>query len=199
VDEMSSNLYLVDIQGEQFRTLIENARRRFSIRSFPKETAALLSDLEAREWWLSLADGTVQSDPPQDIDQASHALQSYFNALQAGLYQEAAQWFGGSYEPLQAMNPDIAPENTVALFERACTLNGYHCLEMDSLLLTHVTQAGNYHFEVSFTDSEGNLFVVNPCCGADLETLPPAWLFQFSVQVDANGRYKVQELPVYTP
>ena len=199
VDEMRSNLYLADVKSGEVKTLIADDRRRFAILSFPKETAALLADLEAREWWLSLPDGTVQPDPPEAIAQAIQAVQSYFKALQSGRYMEASQWYGGAYTALQDINPEADPNDGAALFSLACSINGYHCLTVDSLLLEHVTQSGKYLFEVSFVDANGNPFVLNPCCGADLETLPPTWLFQYSVERDANGRYKVMELPVYSP
>ena len=199
VDEMRSNLYLADVNSGEVKTLIADDRRRFAILSFPEETTALLADLEAREWWLSLPDGTVQPDPPEDIAQAIQAVQSYFKALQSGRYMEASQWYGGPYTALQDINPEADPNDGAALLSLACSINGYHCLTVDSLQLEHVTQSGKYLLEVSFVDADGNPFVLNPCCGADLETQPPTWLFQYSVERDANGRYKVMELPVYSP
>jgi hypothetical protein len=199
LEEMRSSLYLADLKAGLVRTLIEADRRRFSIRSFPAESAALLADLEAREWWLTLPDGSLSSEPPEDIDQASLALKGYFNALRFGRYREAVGWFGGSYETLAAMNPDTPAGDEAGLFSSACTANGFFCLGVDSALLERVTEDGRYLFQVSFTDPEGNLFILNPCCGADLEVQPPVWLFRYSVQRDQNGRFKVVELPVYSP
>ncbi len=199
LDEMRSNLYLANLSTGEVKTLIADDRRRFSILSFPQESSAVLADSEAREWWLSLPDGAVRSEPPDNFALASRALKMYFNALQSGLYKEAAIWYGGSYEALQASNPDIPADDPAALFERACEVNGYQCLKVDSLLLKQVSADGRYLFEVSFTDLDGNLFILNPCCGADMVTQPPTWLFQYTVQQDANGRYKVMQLPVYVP
>ena len=199
IGEMSSSLYLADLSTGVVRRLVEADRRRFSIRSFPQETAASLADLEAREWWLTLPNTAIRSEPPEDIGQASLAVQSYFNALQAGRYEEAAGWFAGSYEPLQVLNPDVQADDPAGLFSAACTLNGYQCLQVDSMLLEQVTEEGRYLFQVSFIDPEGSLFILNPCCGADLEVQPPVWLFRYPVQRAANGRFKVLDLPIYVP
>jgi len=199
VDEMFSNLYLADLETGSVKTLIADDRRRFSILSFPKESAALLADLEAREWWLSVPNGQVQVEPPDDIALATQAIQTYFRALNTGLYQEAARWYGGSYDTLREINPDISPDDAAMLLERGCTINGFQCLAVDSLLLEQGTSDGRFLFEVSFSNIDGNLFILGPCCGADIDTQPPTWLFQYSVNFDANERPRVMELPVYSP
>jgi len=133
----------------------------------------------------------------QESDSARQALIDYFNALEKGDYAAAAALYGGSYENLQSMNPDIDPNDHSALLERGCTQNGLRCLPTRSVSLDE--QVGDrYVFLVEFSNPDGSLFVRGPCCGASEAEMPSVSQFGYTV-VNKAGDYLVQELPVYVP
>jgi hypothetical protein len=133
----------------------------------------------------------------QESDSARQALIDYFNALEKGDYAAAAALYGGSYENLQGMNPDIDSTDYTALLERGCMQNGLQCLVTRSVGLDE--QVGDtYVFLVEFSNPDGSLFVRGPCCGASETEMPSVSQFSYTV-VNTGGKYLVQELPVYVP
>ena len=60
--------------------------------------------------------------------EAEAALTHFFDYLDSGDYQEAADLYGGSYLELQAMNPLLPLKDHESLWRAACTINGYQCL-----------------------------------------------------------------------
>jgi hypothetical protein len=106
--------------------------------------------------------------------------------------------YGGSYEQLQANNPQVDPQDQAALLENACTLNGFQCLPVRRAFLIDQPAEGEYRFLVVF-DQDGQDFVLGPCCGADIAEMPPQSEFTYSVKQADDGRFQVQELPVYVP
>lgn len=136
------------------------------------------------------------SEPPSEQG-AAQALSDYFTYLHEGEYKKAAALYGGSYDDLAAMNPDLDPDDLQALWERGCTSNGLQCLLPETIILEEY-RGGVYFFRVSFLAPDGSTFVLGPCCGATEEEMPPTSVFLYSVLV-VSGRYKVVGLPVYVP
>jgi hypothetical protein len=133
----------------------------------------------------------------QESDLARQALIDYFNALERGDYAAAAALYGGSYENLQSMNPDVDPNDYTTLLMRGCTQNGLQCLPTRSVSLDE--QVGDsYVFLVEFSNPDGSLFVRGPCCGDSEAEMPSVSQFSYTV-VNNSGKYLVQELPVYVP
>lgn len=140
-----------------------------------------------------------QISNPTEAENAQRVLEAYFNALQAKNYLEAINMYGGDYEILVNNNPDINASDYVALFERACTQNGFVC-DITIKNVVHVVQLGEgeFRFTVEFQNPDGTLFILEPCCGSDISEFPPLTQFDFVVK-NLDGTYKVMALPVYVP
>ncbi len=132
-----------------------------------------------------------------ESDGARQALTDYFTALNKGDYAAAMALYGGSYELLQEWNPDLDPNDHVALLERGCTQNGLQCLALRSATLEE-QNGDTFVFTVEFSKPDGSLFVRGPCCGATETEMPSVSQFGFTV-VKVGNRYLVQDLPVYVP
>ena len=131
---------------------------------------------------------------------ALQALTAYFEHLNAGRYEEAAELYGGSYDILVGYNPDLDPKDYAGLFRNGCTMSGLQCLKLrEARLQEQVPATGEYRFVVQFSTAEGQLFVRGPCCGATEEEMPSESEFLFTVVKGGDGKYRVQDLPVYVP
>ena len=133
-----------------------------------------------------------------NLQTAQDCLESFFALLSYGAYEQAASLYAGSYEELHSINPGIPVDNYAALWESACTLNGYQCLKIKQVLQAYADGNGVYHFLVEFKRSNGEPLVVGPCCGADATQMPPRSQFEFKV-IRRKGRFLVQDMPIYVP
>jgi hypothetical protein len=146
---------------------------------------------------LSLAElmariASVHRSATDNVELARQTLITYFDYLSAGRYQEAAELYGGSYEVLAGHNPDLAPQDQVALLERACTVNGFQCLPVLGVALQGQVSPAAYGFSVAFADPGGRLFILRAAEPAQVQ-------FPFTVVEESEGRFLVEELPVYLP
>jgi hypothetical protein len=128
---------------------------------------------------------------------ARDTLVQFFEYLEEGEYSLAAELYGGSYDTLVAVNSRAMDH--AALFENACTINGYQCLRVGSAELQKIIGAGRYRFLVTFLAPDGELFVRGPCCGATEAEMPPQSQFEYEVAETEPGDYRVLDLPVYVP
>jgi len=144
---------------------------------------------------LFLLVGCIQSS---EVVHAQEVLERYFGALASGDYATADSLYGGDYQLFLDWNPDLTVEDHAALWERACKWNGLNCLAVRSATLLD-RQADSFTFSVEFSNKDGSLYVLGPCCGADETSMPPVSRFEIRVRWDANGQFKVLDLPVYSP
>lgn len=94
------------------------------------------------------------SPTTEDGGLAKQALITYFNLLETKQYSAAATYHGSGYEILQSWNPDINPDDRVALLKNGCEVNGWQCLEIKNILdERHVSQS-EFRFLVQFEKSE---------------------------------------------
>jgi hypothetical protein len=140
----------------------------------------------------------VSCTPSTQASQAQQVMMRYFSALAAGDYAAADSLYGGDYQLFLDWNHDLTAEDHSALWERACKWNGLNCLEVRSASLSS-EQDGVFTFRVEFLNPDGTLFVLGPCCGADETIMPPISTFDIRVRRDADGQFKVLDLPVYSP
>ena len=131
--------------------------------------------------------------------EASQALQTFFDDLNRGDYEAAVALYGGSYEWLSGMNPDIDPNDHVALFSQGCQFNGFVCIHTLSIKFDSQPSAKEYVFVVQFQNADGPLFVQGPCCGEDETTSPPVSEFKYTVTRTESGIYQGMEMPPYVP
>jgi hypothetical protein len=132
-----------------------------------------------------------------EVPMAEAILQEYFRALSEGRFSSAADVYGGDYDELAANNPDIDPEDHAALFNRWCTQNGGVCLPVRDVVSRDVLEDGGIRFRVRFSNPDGSLFEIGPCCG-EADTGQRTSEFDFVVR-RIGGELKVLQLPPYVP
>jgi hypothetical protein len=137
------------------------------------------------------------SQSSQEI-KAAHALGTFLRLLNERDYTNAALLYGGEYESLQVFNPEINTADHVGLWRWACENQLLQCLEPRSAELVH-QEGDSYVFQVEFTNPDGSLFVLGPCCGATETEMPPVSQFEFTVTQNADGKFVVMNTPPYVP
>lgn len=130
--------------------------------------------------------------------EAHAVLIEFFSLLNAGKYAEADSLYGGTYEGLQNNNPSVDPSDHAKLLANACEINGINCLLVRTAIFKEL-QGDTYIFQVEFSNPDGSLFVLGPCCGADETETPPVSQFEYHVARPADGTFRVMDLPPYTP
>jgi hypothetical protein len=150
-----------------------------------------------------LDDCVSSSAPPSpnevDLHEARAALYAFFAHLQAGEYEQATEYYGGSYEVMRDHNPSIDPDDHAALFHNACTVNGAQCLKVLGVTLLGQPSPMEYQFAVKFANDDGSIFGRGPCCGEEDDGQFPQEEFIYTVRLECTGRYRVAEMPVYLP
>ena len=131
-------------------------------------------------------------------DQAQQALRDFFEHLAQGEYEAAAAQYAGSYETLVSFNPDLDPDDHVALWQSGCQFNGLQCLTVRTATFTTLADSGEYIFTVEFNAHDGSLFVLGACCGEEPVT-PSQSQFEYRVVEGEDGQYLVLDMPVYIP
>ncbi|HSM24011.1 MAG TPA: hypothetical protein VK856_04030 [Anaerolineaceae bacterium] len=145
----------------------------------------------------STADSTNDLSPIEA--QAKMDLITFFEKLNQAKYQDAIPYYGGSYEVLQGYNPDIDPQDKVTLMQYGCEFNGLTCLQVyDAEILNRISET-EFLYKVRFSNLDGEIFVLGPCCGATEEEMPPVSLFEIRVTCDSDSNCKVLDLPPYVP
>ena len=140
-----------------------------------------------------------KSPEPDDAQLAQEALVAFFADRRAGRYAQAAEAYAGTYEIMIDHNPSVDPDDQAALFRNACTINGAQCLEVRSATLMASTAAQEFRFEVEFQLEDGSVFMQGPCCGGSETDFPPVSTFTYTVSKGEDGRFRVMDMPVYTP
>ncbi len=138
------------------------------------------------------------SSPAAEIENARETLISYFDELYAGDYPSAASRFGGDLGVLVDWNPDVEPDNTGALLEAACARQ-LRCLPIRSIVYANQIIPSIFEFQVEFSNPDGSLFTLGPCCGATETEMPPVSQFECAVEKSDGEDYAVMCLPVYVP
>jgi hypothetical protein len=141
--------------------------------------------------WLQFTSRIVIDVDPSPHLFAQEALLTYFSQLNEQNYAEAANFYGGSYDLLRDWNPTVDPNDYAALFGKGCTINGLVCLQVLNFAEEQVSP-DEFKFTVEFMNEDGSLFVSGP------ETSPQSQ-FTFTVLKDEDGKFLVQDLPVYAP
>jgi len=145
-------------------------------------------------WRLNPApDATPTATSSQShLAQAREVLFTYFSLLHAPNYAEAVNLYGGSYDLLRDWNPTVDRNDYAALFENGCTINGLMCLEARTVVQEEEISPHEFKFVFEFMNEDGSLFVSGP-------EASPQSQFVFIVSMDEDGKFLVQDLPVYTP
>jgi hypothetical protein len=138
------------------------------------------------------------ASPSSDLEKARSVLIEYFDDLHTGDYDAAADLFGGDLSILIDSNPNVDPTNTAALLEAACTFQ-LRCLPIKAIVYASQVGESLFNFTLEFSNPDGSLFVLGPCCGATETDMPPVSEFECSVEEISQGKHMVLCLPVYVP
>ncbi|MEW6085112.1 MAG: hypothetical protein AB1607_11005 [Chloroflexota bacterium] len=144
------------------------------------------------------ADTPTPTSLPSTADEAQGVLIRFFDLLNAKQYTEADLLYGGEYEQMQVFNPSSDPADHAALWSWSCEFAGLQCLKVHTATFKNL-QGDTYVFQVEFSNSDGSLFVLGPCCGANETEMPPVSQFDYRVAKDGDGKFKVMDLPPYVP
>ena len=135
---------------------------------------------------------------PSTASESRDVLVNLLTRLHTKDYAEAVPLYGGEYEQLQVFNPEIDPNDKLALWTWVCDNQLLQCLEVRSV--TFKEQVGDsYIFQVEFNNADGSLFVLGACCGANETEMPPVSQFEFRVARTADGKFVVMNTPPYVP
>jgi hypothetical protein len=144
-------------------------------------------------------DSGVVITPTNDEKSAIEALTTFFDLLLLGEYTEAAAYYGGSYQVLTDKNPQVDPTDIATLWRNGCSINGFNCLKVLNYSLPEQVGPGEFVFDVQFSTREGEMFVIGACCGGAETLQPPVSEFTIRVTQGEDGRFRVMDLPPYTP
>ncbi len=140
----------------------------------------------------------VQAAPASlNLERARNLLVRYFKLLHDGYYDEAVKLYADDYETLAMWNPDVPANHYGQLFAAACETQ-LRCLEVRRVVRAKAVSASQFEFVVEFSNENGTLFKLGPCCGATEKEMPTVTQFAYSVEQRA-GEMRVHGLPVYVP
>lgn len=147
---------------------------------------------------LQIEPTRTPASPSSDLEAARETLRVYFDALNTGDYDTASDLYGGELDLLAEWNPDVDPATPAMLFEALCSRQ-LMCLPVRSIVYANETGERSFQFTLEFSNPDGTLFVLGPCCGASETEMPPVSQFDCTVEKTSKGEYKVGCLPVYVP
>jgi len=142
--------------------------------------------------------GPAPTSLPSTASEAHEVLVNFLTLIHTKNYADAAPLYGGEYEQLQVFNPEIDPNDRVALWAWACDNQLLQCLEVRSTTFQKLV-GDSYVFQVEFNNPDGSLFVLGPCCGANETEMPPVSQFEFTVARNSEHKFVVMNTPPYVP
>lgn len=146
----------------------------------------------------SVPQTTLPTSLPSTAGEARDVLVNFLTLLHTGKYGEAVPLFGGDYEQLQVFSTEIDSSDHLALWAWACDNQLLQCLEVRSATFKEL-RGDSYIFQVEFSNPDGSLFVLGPCCGANETEMPPVSQFEYTVSRNAEGKFVVMNTPPYVP
>ncbi len=144
---------------------------------------------------------TPQSTPtflPSTANEAHDTLINFLTLLHTKKYADAVPLYGGDYEQLKVFNTEIDPANHTALWTWACDNQLLQCLEVRSAKFQQLV-VDTHIFQVEFSNPDGNVFVLGPCCGSNETDMPPVSQFEYTVTRNTDGKFVVMNMPPYVP
>ncbi len=109
--------------------------------------------------------------------------------------------YGGTYENLIEMNPEINSNDHAALLESACMINGFKCLQVKDVVRQEQTWPDLFTFTLEFSNPDGTLLEISDCCGTSglEETNQSSFEYRVARVPQSSNIFLVQTLPVYLP
>lgn len=127
----------------------------------------------------------------EKLQGAEAVLIKYFSELHNGNYDEAALHYEGDYTLLKVLNPGETNLDQATLFEDACDLDGFLCLEIFEVTSAQKVAPHQYRFEVVFQNEDGSIYKHQTSDGLFITVFP------FTV-IEHDGEYFVQQLPIHS-
>ena len=146
----------------------------------------------------AMTPSSTQTSLPSTMSEANDVLVNFLTLLHTKNYADAAPLYGGEYEQLQIFNTEIDPSDPVALWTWACDQQLLQCLEVRSVTFKELN-GDSYVFQVEFSNPDGSLFVLGPCCGSNETDMPPVSQFEYTVSRNTDGKFVVMNTPPYVP
>ena len=140
----------------------------------------------------------TQTSLPSTASEAYQTLVKFLTLLHDKNYVDAVPLFGGDYEQLHVFNPEIDVNDHIGLWTWACDNQLLQCLAVRSVTFEQLV-GDSYIFQVEFSNPDGSLFVLGPCCGANETEMPPVSQFEYTVTRNADGKFVVMNMPPYAP
>ena len=122
---------------------------------------------------------------PSELARARQALGSFFSLLYRQRHGEAVNFYSDSYDVLRDWNPTV---DYATLLKNECTINGLVCLRIGTIVDEKEVSPTEFRSLVEFVREDGSLF----------ELAPSETQFPFTIG-KVDGRFLVQDLPVYMP
>jgi hypothetical protein len=132
-----------------------------------------------------------------DVDVARHAVLAFFTLLHARRYQEAAPYYGGSYDALRGWNPSVPPADHATLWKNACEVNGLQCLRIRRVVGAEETAPGEVTVIIELENEDGTLYARGPgFAGNPNYPVTSRWPI---VVKKVDGRFRPRDGPPYSP
>lgn len=126
----------------------------------------------------------------EKLQMAESVLIKYFSELHDGNYEAAVNHYEGDYTLLKVLNPAEKNPDQATLFEDACDLDGFLCLEILEVTTAQKVAPHQYRFEVVFQNEDGSIYKHQTSNGLFMSVFP------FTV-IEHGGDYFVQQLPIH--
>jgi len=131
-----------------------------------------------------------QLNEAEKLQGAETVLIKYFSELHDGNYEAAVAHYEGDDTLLKVMNPSEKNPDMVTLFEDACAIDGFLCLDILEVTSAQKVAPHQYRFEVVFQNEDGSIYKHQNSNGFLITE------FSFTV-IEHDGDYFVQQLPIH--
>lgn len=131
-----------------------------------------------------------QLSEAEKLQGAETVLIKYFSELHDGNYEAAVAHYEGDDTLLKVMNPSEINPDMVTLFEDACAIDGFLCLDILEVTSAQKVAPHQYRFEVVFQNEDGSIYKQQASNSSLISE------FSFTV-IERDGDYFVQQLPIH--
>ena len=197
-EDIATWVIAVDLRDMTIDALVKDQPGSYSVLNWVLDDHIQFWGEGTSMYWLELGTNDITAEAPPGVGEAQDTLLAFLAALAEGRYADAAPLYGGDLETLQYWNPEDDPEDVAELLQAGCQANGLMCLPVYSAFLSAVPEEGVYEFTITL-EQDGDVLVIGPCCGAEIEDDPPRLEFRFRVQRGEDGKFLVLDLPPYVP
>jgi hypothetical protein len=162
---------------------------------YEKSDDSLITDL--LESWVFSCDKPTTVSHEKDLESARNALVTFFEDLRDKKYTAAAEKISPStYDFLAGLNSDITQAEDLLKFgcEESELL---HCSVIKEIATEEALSSTEFLFNVVFTNPDGSLFALGPCCGE--EEGESQTHFDYHVTKIGADQFLILEAPVYHP